>query len=671
MLPLSSRAGRSDNRLGMKVILLASAACTFALLATWGYGRMAAVLLYPGRRVPAAFGCALGLALLASAGGVLNALHLARAPALIVLALAGLVLATCLIISDLRAGNLRAPDAATLVVLLVVIAYLLLLAYTTLPAGVYNHEDDLHNYLVRPMRMLATGGMGGNPFSALGVDALGAQSFLQGFVLMLAPLGYAQAFDSLFCVLLCAMLLDELGRACGARPGLRLAAVVLLLVLPPQVINLSAAYSSSAMLLALLYASRLLLETPDGGVVRASRGAALGAGFLAATLAGLKLNAVIFCVVYGPGLLAGVVRRRRAGVALLAGLGALPALAPWLVVVVRTHAAGIAALRGGATFTGEPAHFAAAGGLRSLLHPFQPLYWGGRPVFFYAAIAITALPGLLLCMRTLRARARLRATLWPPASAFPALLASFVLSAWLVELQNATRYTCPLLVALLPCALLASTAVATGNKATGAPAPACHRLLARGGIVALLAAWVFVPAAFAGLFGERIAQAVQYGTTISFPVEPGDVAVTRTALSPGARRAVRALQSLVPPRAPMLTWTGVDFDLDFARNPVYSLNETGLVAPWLPLPRHAGPAALAVALRAMGVRYVLLQLAGIGVKSDRWYLEVRAITTSPALRRICDAVLRMRTGLRALAVRETLIADVRPFVLFALPAERR
>src|SRR5687768_7930418 len=156
-----------------------------------------------------AFEVALGIAVLGAFGGLLNLLHLAKPASLYTLSAIGLALSLVFIRQQTKGvnwGTLRTklsnpgqnsgllgylPHA----VLCLVAAFFCI---NLVPTAALNHADDMHTYLVRPIRMLATGSLGGNPFDMLGLDSLGAQSFFQSFLLLASPLSWANGFDAVF-----------------------------------------------------------------------------------------------------------------------------------------------------------------------------------------------------------------------------------------------------------------------------------------------------------------------------------------------------------------------------------------------------------------------------------------------------------------------------------------
>jgi hypothetical protein len=206
-----------------------------------------------------------------------------------------------------------------------------------LPASAFNHHDDFYKYLPRIVQMLQTGTLGGNPFSWVGADSLGAQAFLQGFFVSHLPLAYVHCFDAVICFLLSGLLLSDLGRRLNMHWLLTSLVVVFFIFFNPQIVNISALYSGILMILALVYSSILFFEigtkTLTVDLVRASIPLAL----FAATLANLKQTfipfaAIYFCLFF---LLAPLSHRSTRDVLFSAGTATVTAvlsLSPWVWV---------------------------------------------------------------------------------------------------------------------------------------------------------------------------------------------------------------------------------------------------------------------------------------------------------------------------------------------------
>lgn len=605
-------------------------AALVAGLLSWGCGRWLACRLLAAPAVAETL--AVGLVVLGVLGGLLNLFGLATRPVLIAVLCTGLVAGLAC-----RPWRwLRRPYASDLLVLLPVLLLAGAHAWLVLPAGVFNIIDDQNGYLLRPLRMLASGSVAGGGFDALGVDALGLQAFHHGLVLALAQPSWAPLFDAVLCLLLAALLLDAWARRLGVGPCWRGVAMLALALLPTQSVNLSALYSGTVMtLLALCAATRLQASAA------LDRGSAFLFGLAAASLLALKLTfapfAVALCV-----LVAGA-RARRRGVSAALGcagwmvLGGVAAAIPWLGVLLREF--GVEALTAGGTpLPGFP------GGLVTLRLQGE-LIWGGRPWHFMALVA-TLLPALLVCRLPDGAAAARRVLLL----AWLALLVATTGAVWLVDLSHAVRFSSPLLAGLVP----------AGVALLGLAHPAWLG-------AALVLPVLAVTSVMSTQLQTRLVQAARVGALLSYPVDPLDRERFAALWSADSGEYVRALQARTPRASTLLVMAAFAPHLDFERQPVWTVSDTGLLARWNRLPVGADASALHEHLRARGVDFVLLQLRGFGARVPAYY-DMRLGSVAPAVRRVGETGGWLVRGLVELANRQPVLAYDGNVVLFDLRA---
>ena len=195
-----------------------------------GWGRFATTLIGSKSTSSVAFEISLGLAIWVFIGGVLNALGLAYALALNTIFILGIFFFGMMVLVFLKEKKSNKQDSLqrlsflqdkvqiskilkeSIPILLIISASSFLLV-TLLPTNAFNHHDDFYTYLPRIFRMLQTGELGDAlSLGYLGSDSLGAQPFLQSFVLSSVPLGYINGFDTVYCFLLGGLLLHDLGR---------------------------------------------------------------------------------------------------------------------------------------------------------------------------------------------------------------------------------------------------------------------------------------------------------------------------------------------------------------------------------------------------------------------------------------------------------------------------
>jgi hypothetical protein len=117
---------------------------------------------------------------------------------------------------------------------------------------VFNSDDDFESCFVFPEKMLQTGSMGPDPFSQRRLEAsLGGKSFLDTFVLSMLSFGNLHLLDpGLGLLIIVGLLLGEFKEK-GTPWWGRLGVLLLLLLIPPPIGNITSLYVSLALFLSL------------------------------------------------------------------------------------------------------------------------------------------------------------------------------------------------------------------------------------------------------------------------------------------------------------------------------------------------------------------------------------------------------------------------------------
>lgn len=537
-----------------------------AALHGWGTA-LAAITRLP--RVAAPVTVALGLAAVLALGGVLNLLRIAVAPALALVAVAGLVLWARAVRAS--GGSLPPrPLAPALAVAALAIAFAIV---TQLPPALFNHHDDLEKYFAHPVRMLATGSLYGSPLSALASETLGGMAFLHAFVVAAFPIQYINGVDAVFGFgLLTTIALTAGARWASAWLG-ALLAVVATACVEPLYVNVSALYLGAALMLA---CAVLSADASDG------MPSPVALGLMYAALAALKPTFVLFGACHGLLTTAAVGTTRSpaeaARWAVRTAAWTALALAPWLALHA-PHYLGAPA----AHPTTPPAGAAAVEQAGALLLAATRQHW------FTAALGVLAAACAALALRAAGA-AR-----WPAAGVLASAGASTVaplllvtaFGAWLSDPVTNARYAAPFALAL-PGVFALAMAV-PGNTAV------------RQSLAAI--ALVIVAMDSLAATSVRYGHAVKYGAILSYlqpavAERPAYRAYFRHALSEAATAEVGALQRHVPAGEPVLVWITLPFRLDYARNRIVDVEPGGLGTWWSAVPedvryviwQHAGPA---------------------------------------------------------------------------------
>jgi hypothetical protein len=552
-----------------------AALCAFALTC-YGWGRLAFDLVYRGRPPLHAYATGLGLVVLLFIGGILNTTRLATTLSLSICAYAGMVLAICFIVRTAHGMEWRSlipgrRSTSTLCLLVLIVAAVVFLVTQLLPTQFFNPADDFFSYMVRPIRMQTTGSLGGNPFELLGMSDFGAQSYLQSFLLLWLPLTDLPAFDTIFCFLLGMILLVEIGRMNAAPWPLVALGVALYVAINPQLVNLSSVYSTTVVVLTLLMAAGILLSQAAAGASPARLAAytmPLG-GSLAALIA-LKLSSAFFvgtffAIFFGLAVLSRVAAAASSAIA--AAAAACIALAPWVLAhldkldMTRWSSTPVELLA--SPLTRHP-------GVLELFRDGSGAYGATRSQYILAVVVIllSLFAGVLALFQRSQQKDHLLRVATDAAG-----LATYVGLALVVNNEDALRYSCPFLIALVSSRLLFPLV----PQVPGVSPPPRFSSYVR---AALAVAQVGLVLIFAGPLIDRLSRIIKDHTTISFPFNPAIREYEATTLSDDTQAYIRSIQAKAPPGSTIWAWIDAPFQLDFARNRIWHFHHTWFVTPW-------------------------------------------------------------------------------------------
>ena len=243
------------------------ALCAFAL-SCYGWGNIARLCFHADRQ-PYSYVVALGLVVLAFIGGVLNAIHLASYRSIAICAYIGILVGMCFLVPAFRNVGWRSPYTPNLraqwIFAVAAVSTAIFLTVTLLPTTIFNVGDDFRTYLPRIVRMRETGTLGGNPFEMLGLSDFGTQSFFQALLMTWFPLTYAYSFDTIFCFVLGLWLLIDFGGSNKCTAGMMTFAICVYVIINPQIVNISSVYSTTALVLTLIIATKSFLEALHKG----------------------------------------------------------------------------------------------------------------------------------------------------------------------------------------------------------------------------------------------------------------------------------------------------------------------------------------------------------------------------------------------------------------------
>ena len=462
---------------------------------------------------------ALGMAVVIFAGGILNLARLAYPWALVAVVAMGVFLAL-----RERISFERPPIPVSL---LIAVAMIFTIA-TQLPPGIYNGHDDFQKYFAYPVRMLETGTVFGSPFSAMGTQTLGAQAFLDAFLVALFPIEYINGVDAVFGLFLCLMLASQF----GGRLASKLLCVASVVFIDPQYANISTLYCGSALIMA----------------IAAAPGTAV-AGLLYAALIAMKPTFAVFVAIH---LLATV---RSVRWALRTALATAGFLLPWVLVHAPNYLAGLRAKM--------PVPTPVPGQLErdSLnLLSFAPLEYGASAASYTLLIVAIGLCGAL-CFRERKAVAVAASGI----ATFFVLI--YVLGPLHAGYAQSLRYFAPVAIGLAP-AIFGWTDVSRSRW------------------LPLIVAAIPL-AAFASSLGTRVEWASKAHSVWSCAWSTADadyMEYMERVLRGPEKETVRALQEKVPAGETILAWINAPFYLDYKRNRIIDIDPAGIGNPWASVP---------------------------------------------------------------------------------------
>ncbi len=653
--------------------LLSIAAFVLLLISCAGWGHVLTRWTSWREKHDFAFLAVAGIAGLTFLGGVLNLVRLARPLELNVLVLAGLlffIVDYAARINSWRAARPAASSKAPFEVLGWLPLAMLVLAsgfyaWTLLPADVFNISDDFYTYVLRPVRMLQTGTVAGNPYEMLGLDSLGANAFLQAFILPGFSIQYLLGFDAVFSFALTGLLLLALARKFDLHWSYPAFAVLAFIVINPQAVNISALYISSALTLGILFASCVLLDQLDSAHRANQRMAAIVLGLLFAALIALKVTYVAYAMAYFAIFFAALWwrspdRKQVLGLCALTLLTTLMSLLPWLALFADNYLSALQLLLHPVASRAESGYSMPKGNIAALFSGADLFYGGSFLSYGLMVLFLLAVACYVLFVLVSGSMAPTRHRYLPiVAAACLAGVISYLFNGLLFNPDLAVRYSCPVLLASFPFAVLAMALVLPGTvRPSGV-----FNLSGMGMLVLAMPALLVV--LFWNNFITRLERAYSLHETISFDLNESYLAYNRYVFSDAARQAMRAIQSRTEPGEKIFAWVSMPMHLDFSRNDIYTLREPALLNPWLDLPYSGNPLDTVHYLKGQGVRYILWETSGYGMPTDD---KVRKMLTFPNLvyRKIAQRSLYLRKVLTVMMQGGTFLYYSDNFVLFDL-----
>jgi hypothetical protein len=610
-------------------------------LALFGWGRLIA------RRVgwhdcAPPLSAAIGLSWVIVLGGVLNLAGLAMPPSQSLIVALGVALS----LPAFRSLRARVELGwARGLGLLTLGGVAVFTAATVLPAAMFNFRDDFEKYFAHPVRMLQTGRVSGSPLSAIGFETLGGQAWLHTFVLNLAQPDMLNAADFGLGLLLC-LALAGFGSAQGRVQALaRLAAMAALVLINPQIVNVSSTFTGAALCMALV-----LLNLPGAtGAQGASRAHALVTGLVLAALCALKTSLVLLAASSGLALTIALFFHARAAGrpaarvaltwALTCASTALLGLLPWLLVHAPSYLAAIRA---------EPLRRAPIAMAPYALEPFSFQVYSYGTGFAPYTLAVLGCVGLGVIGFVSAAR-ETGARGWAAHAGVALALCLAVIYLCMLYVVGprsqgeltTLRLFVPMLLGFMPALVVVVSHTARPRAAWTGALAACLAIAPLG---------PFVPSLL-----QRASRAVVGGSLFvvrGLDAKPWYVDYNDYVLHGGMQHQVSAAQAAVPPGAPVVAWINAPFWLDFRRNPISDLDVAGLETPWSAVPRTS---------------YVIWEFNSPVTPQVAGYESARGAASGQLQARVMDSGLRFVYTMIEVARASTVLYDDQQIMVLELP----
>ena len=600
-------------------------------ISTCGWGRVIAQLACGRSYQQWAFMSALGLASLIFLGGMLNFIGIAYSAILSAIFFAGIIFgffelfqssfSYSSIFRDMQSKTKFDKYCYILSMALICVTFVFLVA-TLMPTNAFNIYDDFHTYLMRPFRMLQTGTMGGNNFDILGIDSLGGQSFLQAFFLAILPIQYVNGFDTIFCFILLMFLLVEIAQKIKAHGLYLLFSILLLILINPQIVNLSALYSGSVMILGIIIAGIILEDSYNVETGKLTLVKIIPFALFISALISLKstlaLFAVIYFVIY---FLVSLMFLKEKKAIVMTGWGSalfvMLFLFPWLAVHSKNYYSFIKTLlHNNQEIFFKSYHFYQNPIMKDWFSS-ERLYWGGSFFGYNFLILMIMMASLLsaCCLINKKYIAK-KAYLTSIFVGGVVCIINYFLIAYFWDPYTNIRYSCSTIIAVFPFAFLF-----LGSQ-YGIFSPIYisirHKTIISQYGMSLTTLLVLI--LIAGYFGDsllkRINLAYHNKVSIEFPFPPGYIGFNRSVLNNDTRNAVLEIQNMTEKDHKILAWISIPFYLNFTRNKIVTVSEPGLSNKWLDLPINGESGNLRKYLSQMGIRYIIWQYQGGAIKKD-------------------------------------------------------
>jgi hypothetical protein len=470
---------------------------------------------------------------------------------------------------------------------------------TQLSPTAFNQYDDFQKYFVHVARMVQTGTLYGSTLNTLGSETLGGQAFLQGVAVAQGTFAYINSADAVFCFMLTILLAGGVALGRTAVAPIAILAILLLWLFEPQYVSVTALYSASALLFAVVTLSvdrrEYATDETDG-----PSPAAIGliyAGLVAlkptfAVFVGLHFLACTIATIAATGDVRSNFKR-----AIATTMWGLAFISPWIALYGPLYWSALVQPAVGLAPMPVP------GAETVNLISSKALFLGGSYLqYTFVVVVFVICAGMTLGRQRSNPDA---ARLVGVCAAVPvAYLVMLLVMGPLVDgYQTALRHFLPVLIGTAPAALIFCGWLTGGRRPEE---PRSRAAIICTILAAVLVVWFAPDALTRARFVVRTGSMLAFLRTWTTDQTAALIAFNHEALQGDLRQRIAEQQQRVPAGEPLLVWTAAPFLLDFTRNPITDIDIGGIATPWS---------------RTPPVRYILWQYDGFGIRQPADYAE--------------------------------------------------
>ncbi|MBF0294898.1 MAG: hypothetical protein HQL96_06885 [Magnetococcales bacterium] len=479
------------------------------------------------------------------------------------------------------------------------------------PAKSFNFGDDLDTYFNLAVALVNYGTLANQTFHSAGISSVGGFPFLQGFFAAHLPIAYIGTMDHVFALLLGLFLLKEMAEELAVPSHALPGAMVLFIVINPQIVNVSVVYTGAVVIMGLFIATIRLFSSLTDASIRQQILASTPVALFVGALLPLKFTFIIFI-----------------GIFIIVMLSILPyerLCTRHVILMVLFSAALIAVetLAWGLPFQDKfeimlgltKSDIEKEAGNSFIINTINyikfltkdtKLFYGASPVY-YTLISLLMIISTLWCWRHMRqnkaSHASAPAMVALGSAGFITYLLMGPMAGRIEDMDTGIRYAIPTLLGVAPAAIMTIQNLHVQK---------IHNFFLYGALIAIFAF-------FSTSFAERIGKAVHHQHVIAFPLASDAIYRNgiQAILEDRHKQELRSIQDRVPPGKSILTMSPSNYHFDFKRNQIlladggiYHGRIIHLKSTW---------EEVSHSLVTMGIHSIIWKFQGFGIKDFKYY----------------------------------------------------